>query len=141
MRITVDGKSHNVDDKQIERIMKNLPCDKETAIQIYIEDEGWVDNENTKIMEDGTEKAKEIMRTIHKAESQNSIDKRLNGTATRGTGKKKKDDKKIEILKGIAEYLTKQYENVIIENEGKIITFTVDGVNYKVDLSKPREKK
>lgn len=141
MRTIYNGKTHNIDDNYLNRLMKNLPCTKEDAIQIIAEEEGWTVNENTLEMDKAEKEQKEILRTIHKAISKKVIDKKMNGEITRGNGKKPKDDIKISIVSDLAEYLKTKYENVDITNESKLITFTVNGEQYKLDLTKTRVKK
>lgn len=141
MRTIYNGKTHNIDDNYLNRLMKNLPCTKEDAIQIIAEEEGWIVNENTLEMDKAEKEQKEILRTIHKAISKKVIDKKMNGEITRGNGKKPKDDIKISIVADLAEYLKTKYENVDITNESKLITFTVNGEQYKLDLTKTRVKK
>lgn len=141
MTTIINGQTRHIDDKTLDRMIKNIPCTKDEAIQIYAEDEGWIDNSVTKEMSENVEKTKAVLRTVHQAISQKVVDKKMNGEATRGTGKKAKDESKIEIINGLAEYLTNNYENVIIENAGKIITFTVNGEKYKLDLTKTRVPK
>ena len=141
MNVIINGQTRHIDDKTLSRMIENIPCTKEEAIQIYAEDEGWIENSVTKEMSENVEKTKAVLRTAHQAISQKVVDKKMNGEATRGTGKKAKDDTKIEIINGLAEYLTNNYENVIIENAGKIITFTVNGEKYKLDLTKTRVPK
>ena len=141
MRIIYNGKTHNIDDNYLNRLIKNLPCTKEDAIQIIAEEEGWTVNENTLEMDKAEKEQKEILRTIHKAISKKVIDKKMNGEITRGNGKKPKDDIKISIVADLAEYLKTKYENVDITNESKLITFTVNGEQYKLDLTKTRVKK
>lgn len=141
MRIIYNEKTHNIDDNYIMRLMKNLPCTKEEAIQIVAEEEGWTVNENTIEMDKAEKEQKEILRTIHKAISKEVINKKMNGEVTRGSGKKPKDDIKINIISELAEYLKTKYENVDITNESKLITFTVNNEQYKLDLTKTRVKK
>ena len=56
----------NIPDKIIEKSMKNLEISKDEAIEMWLEDEGYFDNEEQLDLE---QKAKDsgIMRTIHKA--------------------------------------------------------------------------
>jgi hypothetical protein len=63
---TVNGKSVNIPDKEIESYMKNLDLTKEQAIEMWLDDEGYTDNEEQLELE---KKAKEsgIMRDIHGA--------------------------------------------------------------------------
>ena len=92
-------------------------------------------------MDKAEKEQKEILRTIHKAISKEVINKKMNGEVTRGSGKKPKDDIKINIVAELAEYLKTKYENVDIINESKLITFTVNNEQYKLDLTKTRVKK
>ena len=63
---TVNGKSVNIPDKEIESYMKSLDLTKEQAIEMWLDDEGYTDNEEQLELE---KKAKEsgIMRDIHGA--------------------------------------------------------------------------
>lgn len=141
MRIVFNEKTHNINEDYLNRLMKNLPCTKEEAIQIIAEEEGWIQNENTVEMDRAEKEQKEVLRTIHKAISKEVIKKKMDGQATRGTGKKPKDDIKISIVSELAEYLKTKYDNIEIVNESKLITFTVNNEQYKIDLTKTRVKK
>lgn len=141
MRVNVNGKSHNIDDNTIKKMMKNFPCTKEEAIQIYIEDELWIDNENTREMQKAEKEQKEVLRFIHGAISEKVVNKKMANVPTRGTGTKAKDNTKINIISDFAEYLKTKYQNVTIENESKIITFKHNNEQYKIDLTKTRVAK
>ena len=42
---TVNGKSVNIPDKEIESYMRSLDLTKEQAIEMWLDDEGYTDNE------------------------------------------------------------------------------------------------
>ena len=64
MRYNLNGKNINIPDADIERSMKSLELTKEEAIQVWLEDEGYLENEEQEELE---RKAKEnrITATIH----------------------------------------------------------------------------
>ena len=137
----INGVTRHIDDKTLSRMVDGFKCTIDEAIQIYAEDEGWIENENTVEMSANTEKTKAVLRTAHKAISQKVVDKKMSGKPTRGTGQKAKDDTKISIIDTLSTFLSANYENVTVENVGKLITFTVNGEKYKLDLTKTRVPK
>lgn len=137
----INGVTRHIDDKTLSRMVEGFKCTIDEAIQIYAEDENWIENDVTKEMSENTEKTKSILRTVHQAISQKVVDKKMSGKPTRGTGQKAKDDTKISIINTLSTFLSANYENVTIENVGKLITFTVNGEKYKLDLTKTRVPK
>ena len=53
----LNGKNIRIDDKQLDNLMKNLDLTKDEAIQMYLEDKGYLDNEEQLELD---KKAKEI---------------------------------------------------------------------------------
>ena len=47
MRYNLNGKNINIPDADIERSMKSLELTKEEAIQMWLEDEGYLENEKS----------------------------------------------------------------------------------------------
>ena len=66
MRYEFNGKMLNIPDEEINKAMKNLDISKEEAIEMWLEDEGYLENEE---QENLCRLAKEnkITATIHKA--------------------------------------------------------------------------
>ena len=137
----INGVTRHIDDKTLSRMVNGFKCTVDEAIQIYAEDEGWIENSVTKEMSANTEKTKAVLRTAHKAISQKVVDKKMSGKPTRGTGAKPTDDTNIEIRNALSTFLSANYQNVTVENVGKLITFTVNGEPYKLDLTKTRVPK
>jgi hypothetical protein len=66
MNYLLNGKNIKIPDDEIVKNMKVLSLSKEDAIQLYLEDEGYLDNE---IVEELTAKAKENKTVNHDAKS------------------------------------------------------------------------
>ena len=66
MRYNFNGKNINIPDAELEKSMKILGLTKEEAIEMWLEDEGYLDNEEQAELE---QKAKDnkITATIHGA--------------------------------------------------------------------------
>lgn len=128
-----NGKVIRINEKTIQNYMDNLNIDREMAIQVYLEDEGYEVNEE---QEELTQKAKDnkITASIHKAEAKKKERKKIE--------RKPNPDKEF-LIAGLAADL-EAYENVTdvkIENVGKLITFKYNGKEMKIDLVEKRVKK
>jgi uncharacterized protein YdaT len=99
---------------------------------MWLEDEGYLENEE---VETATEKAKEIMRTVHDART---IPKEKRESKPRTH---KVSDTKKELFTLLLQTLQDEYDNVKVEKENKLILIEVDGKVLKVDLIETREKK
>ena len=131
MRMTINGKNINIPEAEIESNMK-LVDTREEAIQIWLEDNGYAINEEQEAL---CRKAKDnrITATIHDA-------KDIDTPKKRETTRKENPTKEM-IISEVAALLNGLAENVTIENAAKIITFTLDGNSYKLDLIQRRAKK
>lgn len=131
MRMTINGKNINIPEAEIESNMK-LVNTREEAIQIWLEDNGYAVNEEQEAL---CKKAKDnrITATIHDAKDIDTPKKR---EVTR-----KENPTKEMIISEVAALLNGLAEDVTIENAAKIITFTLDGNSYKLDLIQRRAKK
>ena len=128
-----NGKVIKISEKTIENLMNQLDLDREEAIQVYLEDEGYEINEE---QEELTKKAKDnkITATIHKAEAKTKERKKVE--------RKPNPDKEF-LIKTIFDALsnTNGCSDGVIENVGKIITFKYNGKSFKLDLIETRVKK
>jgi hypothetical protein len=134
MRYNFNGKNINIPDSDIERSMKCLELTKEEAIQLWLEDEGYLENEEQEALE---KKAKEnrITATIHQA---TSIDVRKK---TQKERVRKENPTKEMVIAEIAALLPKFAENIQILNVGKLISFTIGEETYEIDLKQKRKPK
>ena len=131
MRYTFEGKTITIPDAELEKSMKLLDISKEEAIQMWLEDNDYCENEEVEIL---TAKAKENKAVQHGAVNVNkskSITKR----------ERKPDVEKEEIISKLAEFLETIGTSVKITNKSKLIEFEIGENHYKVDLIKQRPPK
>ena len=130
------GKNVRISETEVNKSMALLGLTRDEAIQMYLEDEGYLENEEQEALE---RKAKEnrITATIHQAKSTPDFKQK-----TQRERVKKDDPTKEGIIKAIAEMLpTLNAENIEIVNAGKIISFTIGTDKYKLDLIRNRPPK
>ena len=124
-------------EQQIENYMKSLQISRAEAEQLYEDDkEDFIGEEG----EEMTKKAKEVRR-YEQADKPKSKKKR----------EVKLDEMKIEIIKFLENAMDGRhrwieedewdFENVIVKNPQKEITFTVNGCEYSLNLIKHRPPK
>lgn len=130
---TVNGKSVNIPDKEIESYMKSLDLTKEQAIEMWLDDEGYTDNEEQLELE---KKAKEsgIMRDIHGASATDKAKKTTPKTV-------KVSEEKQMLFNEIRANLEDVFDNVEILKENKLIQVEIFGKIFKIDLIEQRPKK
>ena len=127
------GKRVNIPDDTILKYRKMLGLTQTEAVQMWLEDEGYEVNAEQEAL---CQKAKEnrITATVHQAKAYTP--------KTQRERVKKADPTKEGVIAAIAELLpTLNAENVEITNAGKIITFTISGDKYKLDLIRQRPPK
>ena len=134
MKYNLNGKTINIPDTDIERSMKCLEISKDEAIQMLLEDEGYLENEE---QEELCRKAKEnrVTATIHQAKA-TEPKKKIQKERVR-----KENPTKEKVIAETAEMLRQFADNVQILNVGKLISFELDGKKFEFDLKQKREPK
>ena len=129
MLYNFNGKNLTISDKEIEKNMKLLNVSKEEAIQIFLEDEGYLINETVEAL---TAKAK-TNKINHEAKSDKprKISER----------KRKPDEEKEYLIKILAKCLQNEGFKTEIVNQSKLIEFYINENHYKLDLIKQRPPK
>ena len=127
-----DKKTINIPDEEIKKSMKVLDLTEEEAIQMYLEDEGYIKNEEVERL---TKKAKE-----------NKADKivvRSKAENTRAERPPKENPVKEQLIKDLCEFLKEngELEPVTIVNKTKTIDFYVNGRYFSLNLTEHRQKK
>lgn len=122
------GRNVTIPDSEIEIAIKNLDISKNEAIQMFLEDNGYLENEE---VEQLTKKAKEN-KVQHKAKAEKGEKKEVKR-------ERKPDEEKEMLIQFLFEALKKY--NPTITNKTKIIEFSVNGNEYKLDLIKKRKEK
>jgi len=129
----LNGKNIKIPDEEIKVSIQKLGLTKEEAIEMWLEDEGYLDNEEQMELE---AKAKEnrITATIHGASA---------------TEKKKQSkpkvvkvsDEKATLFAQILSNLKYDYENVEVLKENKLIQVKIGEKIFKIDLIEQRKPK
>lgn len=129
MTYNLNGKNIRISDAEISKSMKILNISKEEAIQMWLEDEGYLENQT---VEELTAKAK-VNKVNHEAKSEKprKVVKR----------ERKPDEEKENIITLLASCLTNAGYTAEITNKAKIIEFNVGENHYKLDLIKQRPAK
>ena len=130
-----NGKKIRIPDGDILRLKSTMKISAEEAVKIWLEDEGILHNEE---QENLCKKAKDsgIMRTIHGASA-----KTAETTPTQRERVKKENPTKGKIIAEVAKLLTEFADSVNVTNPEKLIEFTMNGNDYKLDLTQKRKKK
>ena len=120
----------------LENMVKNLDIDMDEAVLTWLEDEGYLENEEQeelctaakenkslaaarKGIRDGAKEKKKAVRTV----KENPTKEMIIATIA----------KCIEALDGAT--------NMVVENKGKLITFDMAGESFKIDLVQKRKPK
>ena len=134
MVYNLNGKNIKIPDEEIKKNMEILDLSEEEAIQLYLEDEGYLENEEVAEL---TKKAKDsgIMSTIHGAKSDKP--------KAKVERERKENPTKERIIAEIGKFLCQLdgISGVNITNIGKIIEFECENKHFKLDLIQKREKK
>lgn len=130
MNYNFNGKTIRIPDDELAKNMKVLNLSKEEAIEMYLEDEGYLENEEVEAL---TQKAKDNKAVVHdaKADKPRKQVKR----------ERKPDEEKENLIEILANCLKNAGFEAEITNKSKIIEFSVGENHYKLDLIKKRPPK
>lgn len=131
MQYNFHGKNLSIPDEEIEKSVKVLQISKDEAIQLWLEDNNFCENEE---VEQLTKKAKENKAVQHGAV--NASKKRVSAKRER-----KPDIEKEEIIEKLTNFLMSIGIDANIINKSKIIQFNIGTNHYKLDLIKQRQPK
>ena len=132
MTYEFNGKKIRIADSEIENLVKGLNISTEQAIQIWLEDEGYLDNEEQNSLDKKAKESK-ITATVHQAKSDSRKERKPR--------ERKPDEEKEKIILNLAKFLENSTENVKITNISKIIEFDIGENHYKLDLVRQRKPK
>lgn len=133
IEITLDNdKVVKVMTKYIHNMMDQLEIDMDEALLTWLEDEEYLVNDEQEELNAAAKenkvkvKAKKITDPAKKTQRERVV---------------KENPEKEMIIAEIAKLLPNFAENVVVENKGKLITFTIGDNEYKIDLVQKRKKK
>lgn len=114
----------------IDKNMKNLELDLEETLLVYLEDNGYIINQE---QEELDKQAKGVVKTIATKETPKK--------KTQKERTQKENPTKETIIQTIVNALqTLNVDNLTIENKAKLVTFTLDNKDFKIDLVEKRKK-
>ena len=133
IKYNFNGKTLNIPKKEIEKSMKLLDLSLTDAIQMWLEDEGYLDNEE--------------QNHLCEVAKMNKITQNIHGAGEKGKKSSKKpktvkvSDEKVKLFNEILENLHKFNENVEVLKENKLIQVEINGKVFKIDLIEQRKPK
>lgn len=133
MKYEINNKMINIPDNEIENSIANFEITQEEAIKMWLEDEGYIRNEEQEALEEKAKKNK-ITATIHQA-------KTINNKKVQKNRVKKENPVKEMIIQQIANLLPEFAEKVEITNKSKYISFTIGTETYEINLIQKRKPK
>lgn len=134
MKYNFNDKVINIPDAEIQANMKHLELTEAEAIQVWLEDNEYIENEEQNAL---CKKAKDnrVTATVHKAKAEKTERKPIER-------ERKANPTKENIIAAVAKILPELGAvNIKIENIGKIITFSLENEDFKLDLVQKRKKK
>lgn len=126
------GKTVNIPDKEIEQSMKALDLTREEAIEMYLEDEGYLDNDEQIEL---NEKAKKV-KIDHQASAIDKTEKK-----EKKVREVKVSDEKQSLFAEIVANLAENGRNYQILKENKLISVQIGEKIFKIDLIEQRMPK
>ena len=132
MEIKVNNKVVKIPQQEIDNLMKTLELTEQEAIETWLDDNDYTTNEQ---VEELTKKAK--------ANGTTKIGARVNVENKKVERERKANPTKALIIEELTEKL-KQIDGISqlkVENKEKLVTFSLNGNDYKLDLVQKRAKK
>ena len=132
MKYKIENKEVNIPDEEIQNLMKTLDLTEQEAIDTWLTDNDYTTNEQ---VEELTKKAK--------ANGTTKIGARVNVGNKKVVRERKENPTKAFIIEQLWQKLA-EIEHIYdlkVENKEKLITFTYNGNDYKLDLVQKRQKK
>jgi predicted methyltransferase len=133
IKYNFNGKMLNIPKKEIEKAMKLLDLSQEDAILMWLEDEGYLENEEQNHLCE-VAKMNKITQNIHQA-----------GERGRKSSQKPKTVKvsaeKTELFAEILQNMQENHQNVEVLKENKLIQVEINGKIFKIDLIEQRKPK
>lgn len=134
MKYTINSKTINIPDAEIKSLMSHHSLTQDDAIQLWLEDEGYLDNEEVEALT-ATAKQNRITATIHQAKATSK-----EAATPRKPRTSKVSDEKTQIFAALSDFLAQNY-SIDIVKDNKLIEIELNGKKFKLDLIETRQKK
>lgn len=130
MVIERNNKKVTIPDSEVKELMDALECDKETAIETWLEDHE-------------IDVSDETAALVEKTKGQR-VDHGIRGSKIgkeRKPVKRKVSDEKKHLFEILHKAIAAEYDDVEIVKENKMLGITVNGIYFKVDVIQTRKPK
>ena len=124
-----DGRVVKAMTSYLENMTKTLDIDMDEAVLTWLEDEGYLINDEQEELCAAAKENKVLIGARSEKEKKKTV------------RTVKENPTKEAIINALADAVKniEGADNIIIENKGKIITFTMNGENFKIDLVQKRK--
>lgn len=126
MKYNFNGKEINIPDAEIQHNMKALGISKEEAINMWLDDNDYTENE---VVEELTKKAKSVKRYEQAEKPRKKV-----------TKERKVDEEKKNLINILVTALGNEVSNISVKNEAEI-SFICNENSYTIKLVKHRPPK
>ena len=125
-----NGKKYFMKESEVDNLQKQLKISEFEAVEMWLEDNGYLENEEQEQLD---EKAKGQVKVLAKEKVERK----------KVVRERKPNIAKENIISDLAHYLLQndEYSLINVENKAKIITFTYQNKEFKLDLVEKRVKK
>lgn len=132
VNITLDnGKIVKCDKKWVEKSIQALNTDMEDVLLMWLEDRGYLVNEEQEELDKQAKGKVKNVATTEKPKKKTSKER-----------VQKENPTKELVIQTIANTLQSiNATNIVIENKNKIVTFSLNGNEFKIDLTQKRQPK
>jgi hypothetical protein len=131
LRYDFDGKIIIIPDKELDKLMSSLELTRQDAIDLWLSDNGYEDNEEQEELDEKASKVK-ILKDISQKKSKKE----------RKPVVKTVSDEKKALFNEISGFLKRVYGiNTEIVTENKLITVRIGDKTFKIDVIEQRKPK
>lgn len=124
-----NGKNVKVAKKWVDTACQKLDIDIDTALEMWLEDNDYLENEEQNALDKKAKENKIKLGATEKTERKKVVRER------------KPNIVKENIIKNLENCVKSFATDVKVENVGKIITFSYENKQFKIDLTEKRVKK
>jgi hypothetical protein len=134
MKLELNGKMITIPDTEIEQLKSALEISTQEAVEVWLDDNGYTENEEQEALDEKAKKVKIPMgaREVKEKKERKPVTKKVS------------DEKKI-LFESIVHQLDRcelvERENVTILNENKLIQVKIGNKVFKIDLVECRPPK
>ena len=131
MRYDFDGKIIIIPDKELDKLMSSLELTRQDAIDLWLSDNGYEDNEEQEELDEKASKVK-ILKDISQKKSKKGRKPVIKAVS----------DEKKALFNEISGFLKRVYGiNTEIVTENKLITVRIGDKTFKIDVIEQRKPK